>query len=231
MKFNTILSVSFAFAFAYAQIPFDNDIPSDLEGIPDTSSGFPVEAADAVDVNEYSDDYGFDAGIDALDINDETSDIENIQSNLVNAPVAQVATNPETITPEIVAPETTTPETTTPETTTPETTTPETTTPETTIPEVQNANPETVPEQNQPTTFTPFNGASGEAAPLSAEEAKETPIAALDDSAKTDASIDPAAIASGLVGAAALSSAGIFFMVKRAKRRSLESVRSQISMA
>ncbi|ORX79568.1 hypothetical protein BCR32DRAFT_328080 [Anaeromyces robustus] len=94
----------------------------------------------------------------------------------------------------------------------------------------------TIPTAQQATSEqnTPFTGASGEAAPVAAAEAaaeKEKPTVALDDKTKTETSIDPAKIASGLVGAAAISSAGVFFMVKRAKRRGLESVRSQISMA
>ncbi|KAL6621350.1 hypothetical protein U3516DRAFT_895565 [Neocallimastix sp. 'constans'] len=95
---------------------------------------------------------------------------------------------------------------------------------------------------NIPTTpqAVEFTGASGEAAPVAAalenqsaseESATGKPTVALDDETKKDRTIDPAKIASGLVGAAAISSAGIFFIFKRAKRRGLESVRSQISMA
>jgi len=104
-------------------------------------------------------------------------------------------------------------------------------------PEVNAMNIPTPPTTPQAVEFT---GASGEAAPIAAalenqSDSKESdagkPTVALDDESKKNTSIDPAKIASGLVGAAAVSSAGIFFIFKRAKRRGLESVRSQISMA
>lgn len=102
-----------------------------------------------------------------------------------------------------------------------------------------NTLPQTAPEGQQPVEFT---GASGEAAPIAsglealqgseaAPQGAEKPTVALDDSSKSDEPIGTAKIATGLVGAAAVSSAGIFFFMKRSKRRGLESVRSQISMA
>ena len=250
MKFTKILTIAFTLAFAYAQYD-DAAVQSDIEiNQIDTAGVEPQNYADATNYGgENSDDYGDEAGVNALDGMDEDSNDENAVSNPSSSSgtLTQVVSSPENNTPEITIPETTTPESTVPESTVPESTVPESTVPEATSPEADataqdvaaqnDAIPnildtkDEIPEDEIPLIKPLFNGASGEAAPIAAKEAKETPIAALDDSSKTETSIDPAKIASGLVGAAALSSAGIFFMVKRAKRRGLESVRSQISMA
>jgi len=95
--------------------------------------------------------------------------------------------------------------------------------------------PESAPATPQPVEFT---GASGEAAPIAnsleaqnSPQGAEKPTVALDDASKSDEPMGTAKIASGLVGAACVSGAGVFFLLKRSKRRGLESVRSQISMA
>lgn len=258
MKFSKILSIAFTFTLAYAQVPdysAENGIVSDLESnqVPDVYNVSPQNTADNVGA-EYSDDYGDDAGINALDANNENSDNEAEIANLANSEPATPFTPevPQVNTPE-TTPETTSPEATVPEVTVPEVTTP--TTPEETSPSSTQVSTESTPAENPlagpsggilqneiPLLEPIFSGASGEAAPIAAQEEKEaketeketpkeTPIAALDDNSKAGNTIDPAKIASGLVGVAAVSSAGIFFMVKRAKRRGLESVRSQISMA
>ncbi|ORX57162.1 hypothetical protein BCR36DRAFT_580577 [Piromyces finnis] len=197
MKFTRILTIAASFALAYAQV-YDGGIVSDLESnqIPDSTDIAPQNTYDNLNAGgEISDDYGDNAGIDALDAYGESSDVE---SNPVSPPIS---------TPDSSVPEETTPQS--------------AAAPGTTLEPVQ---------QNE-SSAPMFTGASGEAAAVAQQEAQSSPIAALDDTSKTDTTIDPAKIASGLVGAAALSSAGIFFMVKRAKRRGLESVRSQISMA
>lgn len=221
MKFTKILTIAFTLAFAYAQSA-DTDIVSDVESnqVPDYAGIEPQNTADStIYAGENSDDYGDANGVDAYDGMGEDSD-DNTESNPIStAPSSPVVDVPESSTP------------------------PESTVPEATAPEVDAADEnesimeqkDEIPQEEIPLSMV-FSGASGEAAPVAAaaqeaEEAKEKPISALDDETKTDTSIDPAKIASGLVGAACLSSAGIFFMVKRAKRRGLESVRSQITMA
>jgi hypothetical protein len=232
MKFTKILTIAFTLAFAYAQST-DADIVSDVESnqVPDYAG---VEAQNAYDPTAYggenSDDYGDADSVNALDGMGEGSDDDSTESNPVSsAPVTDAPSSPGVIVPESSTP--------------PESTVPEATAPEVDAAANENAVQEIIEQKDEiPQDEIPlnmvFNGASGEAAPVAAaaqeagqEAAKEKPISALDDETKTETSIDPAKIASGLVGAAALSSAGILFMVKRAKRRGLESVRSQISMA
>jgi len=226
MKFSKIISIAFTFTLAYAQVPdysAENGIVSDLESnqVPDVYNISPQNTADKIGA-EYSDDYGDDAGINALDANNENSDNEAEVANLANSGSATP------FTPEV--PQVNTPET-TPKVTVPEVTTPTTpTTPEETSPSSTKVSTESTPAENPlagpsggilqneiPLLEPIFSGASGEAAPIAAQEEKEakenekeipkeTPIAALDDNSKAGNTIDPAKIASGLVGVAAVSS-------------------------
>ncbi|OUM60767.1 hypothetical protein PIROE2DRAFT_13405 [Piromyces sp. E2] len=239
MKFTKILSIAFTLAFAYAQSYPDVSISSDLETAPDTDSAgiSPQNTNDSSNyAGEGSDDYGDEAGVNALDGADVGSDNENTE----NQPSSLPSLSPLTTNPENEASVSNDTEiNTAPQSNSPESVVPDATSPE--VDNVQNEFPDTIGQKDEipleeiPLIKPIFTGASGEAAPIAAakeanktetpsKEVKQTPIAALDDNTKTETSIDPAKIASGLVGVAALSSAGIFFMVKRAKRRGLESV-------
>jgi len=227
MRFTTILSIALSIGFAYGQYSeaaagLDNGgIISDVENnqVPDTSFTdaanitTPPAASAAAANGDASDDYGDAASINQLD-NGEASENDAAPASAPADPVSPVPAAPAApaVNDSAAAAGTISGESTVPP-----------------------QNNESNANSNSPTQVVPVNtGASGEAAPIASQEAATqtpNPMIALDDTSKTNTSIDPATIASGLVGAAAVSSAGIFFMVKRSKRRGLESVRSQISMA
>jgi len=89
----------------------------------------------------------------------------------------------------------------------------------------------TGPPEGMASNQASSNTTTADASKDSTQNADQTPTVALDDKSKKDNTIDTTKIASSLVGAAVLSSVGVFVFLKRSKRRGLESVRSQISMA
>jgi hypothetical protein len=198
MKYSTLLYLAFTIAVAFAQLSdaednavdaTSNDIGSDVESNQILNN---YDSENAYQQNgEASDDYGDDAGVNALDGGEESDNGDETNGSTEQNEINNMTTP---VTPDA-----------------------------------------------QPTTQAAieFTGASGEAAPIAAQNstsqadtgATNKPTVALDDESKANTPIDPAKIASGLAGAAVVSSAGIFFLVKRSKRRGLESVRSQITMA